>query len=355
MKYDRSAASSAPSRPPAEVIIPFRPASGTEARSARRERPILGRKKLDITNPGNSGSLSLYDPAVALDFFQSAGKPQTIAKGTTIFSENEKDMPLPRTPRQIYLLLQGEVSVVANDEAIATIRSGEVFGEMASMGRMPRSASAVAKRECRVIALDDGQFQAALGRKPGFALMLMSVMASRLRETIAGLGDAASPADAGWREAAVLDKELLADLEQVLGPAARFRYEAGRIIMREGHYGVALFAVLEGRVTIGIGDGVVEKVGAGGVFGEMSLVDRAPRLATAVAETDCTLLAMSRHMFLHLVKRSPKFGAALLKAVGERAAFMALRRAERSAPSDARPALGAQVHQLPRRAGALSR
>jgi CRP-like cAMP-binding protein len=159
--------------------------------------------------------------------------------------------------------------------------------------------------------------------------MLMSIMASRLRDTIASAP--ASPADAGWREAAALDGQLLADLAQMVGPAARFRYEAGRIIMREGQRGVALFAVLEGRVAIRIGDSVVEKAGPGGIFGEMSLVERAPRLATAVAETDCALLAMSRHMFLHLVKRSPIFGAALLKAVGERAAFMASRRAERSA------------------------
>jgi CRP/FNR family cyclic AMP-dependent transcriptional regulator len=287
------------------------------------------------TKPRNSKSPSLYDPAVALDFFQSAGEPQTIAKGTTIFSENRKGMPLLLMPNRIYLLLEGEVGVLAKDDPIATIQSGEVFGEMASMGRMPRSASTVAMSDCRVIGLDDGQFHAALGRNPGFALMLMSIMASRLRDTIGSLGAPAS--DAKWREAAALDKQLLADLAQVLGPAARFRYKAGRIIMREGHVGVGLFAVLEGRVAIRIGDSIVEKAGPGGIFGEMSLVDRVPRLATAVAETDCALLAMSRHMFLHLVKKSPKFGAALLKAVGERAAFMASRRAERDSPSDARP------------------
>jgi len=291
---------------------------------------------VDTTSPRNSETPSLYDPAAALDFFQSAGKPQTLSKGTTIFSENRKGMPLLLMPNRIYLLLEGEVGVLAKDEPIATIRAGEIFGEMASLGQMPRSASAVAKSDCRVIGLDDGQFRAALGRKPGFALMLMSIMASRLRDTIASLDAHASPADAGWREAAALDGELLADLAQVLGPAARFRYEAGRIIMREGHLGVALFAVLEGRVAISIGDSVVEKLGPGGIFGEMSLVERTPRLATAVAETDCALLAMSRHMFLHLVKRSPKFGAALLKAVGERAAFMASRRGERGSPSRAR-------------------
>jgi CRP-like cAMP-binding protein len=287
---------------------------------------------LDTTSPRNSGSPSLYDPAAALDFFQSAGKPQTFAEGATIFSESRKGKSSPRNP--IYLLLKGEVGIVANGELIDTIQAGEIFGERASMGRMPRSASAVAKSDCRVIGLGDRQFRAALARNPGFALMLMSIMASRLRDAIAG--GALSP-DAGWREAAALDKQLLADLAQVLGPAARFRYKAGRIIIREGHVGVGLFAVLEGRVSISIGGSLVEKAGPGGVFGEMSLVDRTPRLATAVAETDCTLLAMSRHMFLHLVKKSPKFGASLLKAVGERAAFMVSRRAGRDSPSGARP------------------
>ena len=302
---------------------------------------------MDTTSPRISESPSLYDPAVALDFFQFAGKPQSITKGTTIFSENRKSMPLLLMPNRIYLLLQGEVGVVVKGEPIATIRAGEIFGEMASMGQMPRSASAVAKRDCRVIGLDDAQFRAALGRTPGFALMLMSIMIGRLRDTIASLG-APAQADAGWREAAALEPQLLADLAQMVGPAARFRYEAGRIIMREGHLGVALFAVLEGRVAIRIGDSVVEKVGTGGIFGEMSLVDRTPRLATAVAETDCALLAMSRHMFLHLVKRSPKFGTALLKAVGERAAFIASRRAERSS-AEAQPTPGNL-----RSAGALS-
>jgi CRP/FNR family transcriptional regulator, cyclic AMP receptor protein len=277
------------------------------------------------TKPRKPGKPSHYDPAVALDFFRSAGKPQAIAKGTTIFSENRKGMPLLLMPNRIYLLLEGEVGVIARDEPVATIRGGEIFGEMASMGQMPRSASAVAMSDCRVIGLDDSQFNAALGRNPGFALMLMSVMAARLRDTLGRIGPSASPEDAGWREASAMDAQLLADLAQVLGPAARFRYEAGKIIMREGRVGVALYAVLEGRVAISIGDSVVEKLGPGGLFGEMSLVDRSPRLATAVAETECALLAMSRHMFLHLVKHSPKFGAALLKAVGERAAFTALR------------------------------
>jgi CRP-like cAMP-binding protein len=288
---------------------------------------------VDSTSSRNPERPSLYDPAVALDFFQFAGKPQTIAKGTTIFSENRKGMPLLLMPNRIYLLLDGEVGIHANDEPVAVIQGGEIFGEMASLGQVPRSASAVAMSDCRVIGLDDAQFRASLGRNPGFALMLMSIMSSRLRDTIASV----QPAESAWREADPMDKQLLADLAQVLGPAARLPYRAGRAVTTEGQLGVALFVVLEGRVAIRVGDYVVEKVGPGGIFGEMSLVERTPRLASAVAETDCTLLVMSRHMFLHLVKRSPNFGAALLKAVGERAAFMASRRAEQSSASEPQP------------------
>src|SRR5258708_9306841 len=132
---------------------------------------------------------------------------------------------------RIYLLLEGEGGILANGAPVAVIQGGEIFGEMASMGRTPRSASAVAISDCRVIGLDDAQFHAALGRNPGFALMLMSIMASRLRDTIGGLGAHAS--DAKWRKAAALDTQLLADLAHGLGPPARFRYPPGTIVMTE--------------------------------------------------------------------------------------------------------------------------
>ena len=276
-----------------------------------------------MARPRHRPKASAYDPAVALEFFRSAGKEQDAVKGATIFSENRIGLPLLLMPNRIFLLIEGEVGLFSGEEHIASIHSGEVFGEMAALGGMPRSATAIAMFDCKVISLDDSQFAQALRKRPGFALQLMAVMASRLRDNLGRMGPAAIAADSGAREAAALEPQLLEDLVQVIGAAAKFRYPPGRVIMREGERGVALYAVLEGRVEIRIGDTVVEKVGPGGVFGEMSLVDREPRLASAVAESDCVLLAMSRHMFLHLVKTSPKFGAALLKAVGERSAYVA--------------------------------
>ena len=264
-----------------------------------------------------------YDASEAMEFFRSVGKPHEIEKGRKIFAESEKGIPLLLMPNRMYLLLEGEVSVLVHDKPIATVQQGEIFGEMAAINQAPRSAAAVAKTPCRVIALNDRQFRAALGKKPEFALTLMSVMIGRLRETIGRLNGVSI--DAEWREATVLDKNLLAEIEQRLGAAARFRYGKGRIIMRQGHLGVALYVVLEGRIAIHVGSTLVEKAGPGGVIGEMGLVDRKPRLATATAETDCTLLAVSRLDFLRLVKKNPRFGVSLLAAVSERARSMAER------------------------------
>jgi CRP/FNR family cyclic AMP-dependent transcriptional regulator len=67
-----------------------------------------------------------------------------------------------------------------------------------------------------------------------------------------------------------------------------------------------------------IGAQVVEKLGPGGAFGEAALVDQSTRLATAVAETDCSLLPISRKAFLALVQMSPGFAESMLSSLAER-------------------------------------
>jgi CRP/FNR family cyclic AMP-dependent transcriptional regulator len=86
-----------------------------------------------------------------------------------------------------------------------------------------------------------------------------------------------------------------------------------------------MYVVQDGRVSVSIQGRVVERVGPGGVFGEMALVDQSPRAASAMAETDSILLTLNRGVFLQLVKTQPEFGVALLAAVADRVRFMAAR------------------------------
>src|SRR6266540_3957751 len=251
-------------------------------------------------------------------------KPETIAQGTTIFTENEKGNRLLLQRDRMYLLLDGEVSLIAKNKAIGRIGKGEIFGEMASISEMPRSATAVAKIPCRVIGLDDSQFQSALRKRPEFALMLMSVMIRRMRDAI-GKHNPGGPASAGkMKQSAVFDKSALAILSRALSQTT-VRYERNKVIVKEGQAGLMMYVVLEGRLAVSIQDKIVEKIGPGGVFGEMALVERTPRLATVISETDCGLLAIGRNTFLDLIKASPDFAVSLLGAVGNRARFIAAR------------------------------
>src|SRR6266850_6657784 len=276
---------------------------------------------LDFSKPAGAPkpaapAAPLYIPAVARAFFESAGKEASVPAGTVFFSENEKASRLLLKRDKMYFLLEGEVGLLAKGRPLGAPKAGEIFGEMAAISDSPRSATAVAKSACRVISLDDKGFAAALQKKPEFALMMLSTMIMRLRGMIARLSGI--PSTAEMKDSRVFDKTLLNQMIQGLGDQAVVRYDKGKIIMIAGQAGALMYVVTEGRVGISIRGAVVDRVGPGGIFGEMALIDQSPRAANAVAEADCALLAINRNVFLNLVKSEPSFGIALLSATAER-------------------------------------
>jgi CRP-like cAMP-binding protein len=264
-----------------------------------------------------------YDPRVALDFFKGTGKPERIAAGATIFAEKEKGL-FKRS--RIYLVLDGEVSLLSGGKPLGAVKTGEVFGELAAVMRAPRSATAVAKTACRLISLDDKEFQAALRKTPAFALMLMSVMILRLRESIAQLLQAGSlTEDTAAKESAAFDPKHLRELLGGLSDEPPIYFERGKTIMQEGQAGLLMYVVTEGHVAVKIGERIVERLGPGGAFGEAALVEKSTRLASAVALTDCSLLPITRNAFLGLVKTSPGFTESMLSSLAERLRFLTSR------------------------------
>ena len=258
---------------------------------------------------------SVYIPALARSFFEAAGKEESVAANTIFFAEGQKAGFLKR--EKMYYLAEGEVVLAVKSKPIAVLKTGQIFGEMSTITDAPRTATAIAKTPCRVIALDDKQFIKGLQQKPEFALMMTAVMIQRLRGMIAKLSGVPSAGQAK-ESPRVFEKALLASMAQGLGEQAQMRCEKGKVIMVAGQTGALMYVVLEGRVAISIRGAVVQYVGPGGVFGEMALIDQSPRAANASAETDCVLLGINRTVFLNLVKTDPTFGASLLQAVAER-------------------------------------
>jgi CRP/FNR family transcriptional regulator, cyclic AMP receptor protein len=261
----------------------------------------------------------LYQPALALEFFRSAGTLEEKPAGKPIFSENEKAGGLFFRSARMYLLLEGEVGLMIRNKFFGVVKPGDIFGELAVIADLPRSATAMAKINCRVLSLDEKQFHAALEKKPEFALMLMSSMVQRLRQSIVKLDAASRPAAGAPAERSdILDRKTLAGLQRELAMQEPVEFPAGKVIVSAGAVGAFMYVVLEGRVAISVRDSVVERVGPGGVFGEMALVDRSARAASASAEADCKLLAINRTAFLELVKAKPAFGGSLLKSIAVR-------------------------------------
>jgi CRP-like cAMP-binding protein len=195
---------------------------------------------------------------------------------------------------------------------------GEIFGEMAAIADAPRSATATVRKNCRVLSLDEKQFQAALQKMPEFALMLMSVMAQRLRRGVARLAAAKkAPVDA-LEHRNTLDKAMLAELQRALGDPQPSTAPAGKAVVTKGALGACMFVVTKGRIAISVDDRVIEHVGPGGAFGEMALVDRSGRSATATAETESAWLLIGKDQFVEMVRARPAFGMALMRSMSAR-------------------------------------
>lgn len=127
------------------------------------------------------------------------------------------------------------------------------------------------------------------------------------------------------------------------------RARAGEAVIREGEEGDSLFVILEGRVrtekrTPSGDPWTVQFHQAGGVFGELSLLDRVIRSATVVAETDCTFAVIERERFLGFGDRHPAAGLAVTRRLAEKLASR-LRRAN----DDVVTLFSALVHEVEQR------
>ena len=261
---------------------------------------------------------SLYDPKLALEFFRIAGTQEQFAAGKQIFVEDEKSSGFFSKGARIYLLLEGDVALTLKGKPLELVLPGETFGEMAAIADIPRSATATARKNCRVLALDEKQFLQSLQQKPEFALMLMSIMAQRLRRSVAKLAAAKKTSVAPLAHKDTLDKKMLVELQHELGDPSPTVAPAGANVVTQGAVGACMFVVTKGHIAISIDGMVIERVGPGGAFGEMALVDRSGRSATATTETESAWFLIARQDFLSMVKSKPAFGIALLRSMGAR-------------------------------------
>jgi len=126
-----------------------------------------------------------------LKHFESAPDQMTLQAGEVLFSEGE-----PGTT--MYVLTNGSASVIVADQVIEVVRPGMLLGEMALVDSSARSATVIAGPDCRVVSMDQAQFDALVAESPEFARHVITVIVRRLRHMNFRLKEALLSARRGW-------------------------------------------------------------------------------------------------------------------------------------------------------------
>jgi CRP/FNR family cyclic AMP-dependent transcriptional regulator len=113
------------------------------------------------------------------------------------------------------------------------------------------------------------------------------------------------------------------DLDAIASLVIERRFPKHKTIVEEGLPGDYMYIIRQGRVSVSklSDDGrekILEFLDAGDFFGEMSLLDNAPRSASVRTLSETRILALSRKDFLHVLGRSPDLAMAVIQELTRR-------------------------------------
>jgi CRP-like cAMP-binding protein len=111
------------------------------------------------------------------NLFENSKDAKDYPAGTTVFAQGD--------PRDVmYVVLEGELDLQRGGQTLETASAGAIVGEMALIDKdAPRSATAIAKTNCRLVPIDERRFEWMVAETPFFALHVMRILVDRLRRT----------------------------------------------------------------------------------------------------------------------------------------------------------------------------
>ena len=112
-------------------------------------------------------------------------------------------------------------------------------------------------------------------------------------------------------------------LKAILKTCTERVFEPGEMLVEQGHPGIGLFIIMDGKVSITktLNDGEVVPIadnGPGEVIGEMSVLDGALRTASVEALEKTTCLVLSAWSFKSLMENHPEVALGILPVIMQR-------------------------------------
>ena len=106
---------------------------------------------------------------------------------------------------------------------------------------------------------------------------------------------------------------------QLIGRLAEdVKVKDGRELVREGSTGREFFVIVDGEANVSRNGRKVATLGPGSYFGELALLQNAPRNATITAASDMEVVVLGQREFLGLLNQVPALSIKVLKGMASR-------------------------------------
>jgi len=110
----------------------------------------------------------------SINLFRNATNVLNFSASQTIFRQGQ-------ITDVIYIIIAGEIDIVVGGEIIATVEAGNILGEMGLVGVTTRSATAIARTDCKLVPISQRQFDFMVQQTPYFSSEVIEILCERLR------------------------------------------------------------------------------------------------------------------------------------------------------------------------------
>ncbi len=240
-----------------------------------------------------------------------------------------------------HIVIDGKAFVELPGGEEIVLEPGDAFGELALIDGAPRAATVVAGEGLMTGRIARADFRrllrdepaVAVGLLPGLVKIIRSVEGEAAPEGASSAGKRAPLGEAGGgATTAVEGRDLLGWMlalrhvplfaplsEKHLRRVAKLfvvkRYRDGSTLIRQGDPGDSLCILLGGRARVEREGIKTFELESGQWFGELSLIDGAPRAATITAHFETTVARLPRSAFQKLLKDEPRIALGLMTSL----------------------------------------
>lgn len=115
-----------------------------------------------------------------------------------------------------------------------------------------------------------------------------------------------------WQQSPLLAGIKASDAHKLVALTHLRSYRSGEFLFSDGETGVAAGLLIAGEVDIRSGDNVLATLTPGDFFGEVALLEDAPRTASAVASKDAQVSFLVRYQLEEFVRHRPRAGLEIM-------------------------------------------